>query len=185
MTRSWSAGARSALDASNVALLFFVQADFASGSVRLCTAPYDVQWDGQTWTGLGSILSIGTVGETTDIEAQGLALQLSGVNDALLALAYNSDYQGRLLQLWAAPLADPLALTDVRRIWVGYLDTMSVDDGEMSITLEAEHALARLQRPPGGTYNDADQQSRFAGDRGLEFVAALEKDTEIRWGQAS
>ncbi len=184
MTRSFSAGAQSALNLSNVSLIVFVQVDFVAGSTRVCSAPFDVTWNSQTWTGLGSLLSIGALEETTEIAAVGLSIKLSGVNDALLAAAYNAQYQGRLVQVWVAPLTDALAFTDVRLIWVGYADTMRIDDSEVSITLDAEHALARLARAPGGTYNDADQQSRYAADKGLEYVAALEKDTQIKWGQA-
>ena len=184
MTRSWSAQALWALAQSNVPLVLLAQADFSGGTIRLCSLPYDIVVGGYVYTGLGSLLEIGELAEETSVLATGMVVRLSAISDSLLAIAYNQQYQGRAFRMWACPLDQSGAYTDVRLVYQGYMDTMAVDDGAGTITLTVEHALARLNRPPAGYYNDSDLQTRFAGDRGLEFVASLEKDTEIVWGNA-
>jgi hypothetical protein len=67
-------------------------------------------------------------------------------------------------------------------VWSGTMDTLSIDDGTDSavVTLTAEHKMATWDRPLPRLYTDAQQQALYAGDRGLEYVAALE-NASIVW----
>ena len=49
------------------------------------------------------------------------------------------------------------------------------------ITLLAENRLRDLERLRARNYTDADQQAEYPGDRGFEFVPALQT-MSIPWG---
>ena len=58
-----------------------------------------------------------------------------------------------------------------------------VSGGISTVTLTAESRLRDLERVRTRRYTDADQQSRFPGDKGLEYVPSLQ-DKQLIWGRA-
>jgi hypothetical protein len=184
MTRTWSGTAQSALASSSVRILTFCQLDFDSGIARFCTAFQSVSWNGQTWLGTGNLIEIDPIEEKNDTQSVGLAITISGVPSGYLSTAQNENYQGRRCQVWAAPLDTSYGIIEGRLIYRGQMDTMTVQDGSpATIRIATENVLARLNRAPGGYYNDADQKSRYPGDLLLEGVSTLARDSQIKWGQ--
>ena len=61
---------------------------------------------------------------------------------------------------------------------------MKIDEGAetASITLNVENRLIVFDRPKERRFTHEDQQNRFAGDLGFEFVPDLQ-DKEIIWGK--
>ncbi|MCK5385084.1 MAG: hypothetical protein KAJ29_05855 [Alphaproteobacteria bacterium] len=43
-----------------------------------------------------------------------------------------------------------------------------------TVTLTAESRLRDLERPRTKRYTDADQQSRYHGDKGLEYIPSMQ-----------
>ena len=65
----------------------------------------------------------------------------------------------------------------------GRLDASETEEGEtITVTITAESRFAAWERPVIRRYTDADQQARFPGDRGLEFVSQAAQK-EIVWGR--
>jgi len=64
-------------------------------------------------------------------------------------------------------------------------DTVSDDGQEVSVTIQLESPLSDQRKARAFRYTHEDQQTLYptAGDKGLEFVAALQ-NIQIRWGQA-
>lgn len=185
MTRAWSGSATAVLGEAHLQVVVFVEMDFAGGFVRVCNASHDVAWNTYTWKGLGELGRIDQVVETGQLEARGLVFELSGVPSANLALALNDTYQGRPVRMWAAPITDAGAFTDVRLVYVGRMDVLEVIDGDNGVVrVSSESRLTDMMRAMVRRYNDADQQGAYPGDKGLEFVDYLSTDRQIRWGQA-
>jgi hypothetical protein len=69
----------------------------------------------------------------------------------------------------------------------GLMDSDSVKDTgtEVSVTMSLESAMSDQLRPRVYRYTHEDQQTLYpdAGDKGLEFVAALQ-NLQLRWGEA-
>lgn len=182
--RSWSASAQSALASSNVRILTFCQLDFDSGVARFCTAFQSVEWNGFTWLGTGNLIEFDSITEKNDTQSIGLAITISGVPSGYLSIAQNENYQGRACRVWAAPLDSGYGIIEGRLLYRGQMDTMTIQDGSpATIRISTENILARLNRAPGGYYNDADQKARYPGDLLLEGVATLARDSQIKWGQ--
>lgn len=165
----------------------FVLLDFASAPVYINSTPYPLVFDGNTYLGVGTLGSVSTVQEGSDLQARGLQLTLSGIPSSLIAIALDEDYQGRDCKIWlgflatshefSSLIADPIQLGP----WI--MDTMDIELGETAtITIKVESKLVRWDIPKSSRYTNEEQQQRFPGDLGLEFVAQM-AEKELLWGK--
>jgi len=184
VSRTLTVPVAAALADGNVPALVFVDLDFASGHLRLTNAAHAIEWDGETWYGAGGLGSIEPVQETSDLQAVGVAMRITGIDSANITRALGEHYQGRPCRIWFAPLdADHQVLADPILIWTGRMDTMQIELGETaSITLTAESRLVDWERPRVRRYNDADQRAEYPADRGFEFVEQM-AEKELVWGR--
>lgn len=184
MTRT-DAGQTSALSsaAPNFSGVAFVQLNFVQ-PLYLSTLPYSFVWNGITWIGAGNLGSISSIGENTDLQAQGVSLTLAGIDPGLISIALSEQYQGKQCQIWFCPLdANGQLIGNPIRIFNGRVDTMNIEAGSSAtITLSAESALVDFFRVRASRFNDAEQQTRFPGDLGLSYVAQV-VEKEIQWGR--
>ena len=137
----------------------------------------------KTYLGAGQLLSLSSVEETTEMEAMGASLTLSGIPSLYLSLAIKEPYQGRECRIYFGMTSDPSAYVE---IFSGELDQMNISEegSTSSISVTAENVLIKLERPIVRRLTNEDQKSRYPTDRGLEFIAALQ-DKEIYWGRTS
>ncbi len=185
MSRTLPAAVDTAVQDANVRGALFVEFDFASGFSRLWSGVGDLVWNGKTFTGAGDLGEVIVVEETTEIKAVGLTFTLSGLPSALVATAIGEHYQGRNCSMWLgffdtgwALIADPVL------IFSGRMDVMAVADagGTASIKITVENRLIDLERPNQPRFDtDQDHQAEFPGDRGFEFVTAMQ-EAQIVWG---
>lgn len=166
--------------------VWFIEADFPGGSVRVCTAASTVDWDGKSWTALGYLLAPSPARDTQNIEATGLSITLSGVPSELIATVYGEFAQGRPCTVWLGLLnASGEVIPNPVRINRGRLDAITdEDDGATAtITVTVENGLRDLQRPNVRRYTHEEQQRLFPGDLGLQFVPKIQ-EREIFWGRS-
>lgn len=183
MTRAIDGNAVAAVTASHVPYLYFVQLDF-SQPLRVCSAGYNVDWNGYTWLGIGMLGGIEPIQEQASLEAIGVNLTLAGVPADLIAITLGEQYQGKPCQIWFAPLRDDLQLAvQPMRIFAGRMDTMGTEVGDTAtITLSAESRMVSWDKARVRRFNNEDQQSRYPGDRGFEFVAQM-VEKQLVWGR--
>jgi len=180
--RPTSSANTTALQARVVRAVLLADLEFASGTLNLTNAPFNIVVGGVTYQGVGQFGGTSPVEEGIELQAYNLALQLNGIPTALLAIALGEDYQGRsctvsllLLDEGHRPIDDAIVL------FRGRMDVMRITAGETgTIELTAESRLADWERPRVRRYTNADQQLRFAGDKGLEFVSQM-AEKEIIW----
>jgi len=155
-----------------------------SGTSRMWTGIGTKTINGNHWYGVGDLASISAIEETLELKAAGISISLSGVSAEWLSVALSEPYQGRTVNIYYClfdedwnPKIAPYAL------WSGELDVFSINEGEntSTITVTAESILIDLENPRVRRYTDADQQSEYPGDKGLEFVTAIQ-DNEVQWG---
>lgn len=85
----------------HVAWFPLVQMDLDSGTLYLTGTPFDVDYNGITWTSLRGLGSLEKITETAD-EIAGLRFTLSGIPAAVVAEVQLERYQGRpCTVLWA------------------------------------------------------------------------------------
>lgn len=186
MSRGVTATIQTEVAKSAVHIVFLMEFQFDSGTLRFWTGLGDLTWNSVTWTGSGDVIKVTGISETQLIQAQGIQCQLAGIDSTILTAALTEDIQGRPLNFYmafldstSAVLADPVGPFEYR------MDTFLIDDTPQNsvITLTAESYLASLERPRVRRYTHEDQQIEFPGDLGLEFVADIQ-NKEIKWGRA-
>lgn len=184
-TRDITTATETAAAASQVSLLLFVELDFSSGFVRCTNASFNVDWNGHTWTGVGSLGAVDQAREVLDVEAIGLSFTLTGVDPAKIATALAEFYQGRAARLWVGFIDSGAIVADPVLLFVGRMDTMTIEHGtQAKITVAAESRLASWSRVRTRRFSDADQQLEFPGDLGLQEVDEFASGKQVVWGRS-
>ena len=167
--------------------ILLAEFDFDETVDRAWSGIGQLDWNGEVWYGAGNLGKVSTVEETTELKATGASFQLSGVPADLITKVSTAKIQGHKARMYlgfidedfTSLIADPFLVFD------GLMDTIEISDGgdTATITLTAESRLRDLERVRTRRYTDADQQSRYPGDKGLEYVPSMQ-DKKIVWGRA-
>lgn len=183
MSRDMTAAAITAAESEVVRVVLMADLDFESGHFRVHTGAGTLYFLGNPFIGIGDIGKVSELEETAQVQSSGLSLALSGIDPDLLSVALGENYQGRDVVLYLGLLDAGLQLIqDPVTLWRGRMDTMNIVLGETAtITVTAKNPLADWDRPRVRRYNNEDQQAKYPGDLGLEFVEkSINK--EILWG---
>lgn len=146
--------------------------------LNMWTGPGDATIDGKTYVGVGNLLSLGEIEETSEIVAPGATLTLSGMPTALIQAALAAPYQGRRCTIYIGSLDSPTAYTE---IFSGDMDVMTISRSAETCTiqLDVQNRLVTLDRPRVRRYNSANHKSRYPNDLGFDFVEA---ERDVVWG---
>jgi hypothetical protein len=186
---------------------FTVELDFDSSPLYMWTGYGNLTIGDKTYLGAGQVLNISSVSETTEMEAKGATITVSGIPSSFLSLALQEPYQGRECRIFFAVVvnqrilqengdlifteAGDILLTEasgitLTEIFSGELDQMNIEENADTsvISVTAENVLIKLERPVVRRFTNEDQKSRFPDDKGLEYVAGLQ-DKDILWGRVA
>lgn len=181
-----TAGVATELQAARMRARTLLHMGLDSGSLRFWDGIGPFEWDGDTYTGVGNLGTIGAIRESAALRAEGLEFTLSGVPAALVSIAIGEQYQGRPVEVWRALLDEDYALiNDPIKTFGGRLDQMvCIFDGQSSqIKVSAENRLVDLERALHPRfYSDQDQQNEFPGDLGMQFGPSL-VNADVVWGR--
>jgi hypothetical protein len=181
-------GLRALLASERIEVALTARLEFASGALLLSNRLLSYTVAGEVWQGLGDLVGVS--------QARGGPGDLSAVMTYQLALPREvlgpSPELGRLPALMAAPgeyaeRRAVLALQLFRQDSAGNsvpFDTPKVlhsgrmskprislePGGVLTFEIDSESLLVRKRQPRAGRLTDADQQRRYPGDRGLEFI---------------
>ncbi len=183
MSRDLTSGMLAEITAAQLTLVMFCEAEFATGTLRLWSGIAPIDWDGQTWTGAGNLLSISEIKETGAIEASGITMQLSGMNQSVLSAALGQAQQGLPGKVWLGALdANNEIVEDPFLCFEGRLDVPDITDDGATCTVRVsyESRLIDLERARERRITHEDLQIDFPGDLGHEFVAGLQ-DKSVVW----
>jgi hypothetical protein len=185
MSRDITPGFASALANQDLRPLLFFEGQFASGWVRLWSGLGEITWNGQIWSGAGTLLGLGSIEETGEVVAGGTAISLSGVPLDLVQMAIAEAQQGLAGRVWLGLRAeDGSIIADPVQAFSGRLDVPEIKDDADSctITISYESRLIDLTVPRTWRYTHESQQVLHPGDLGFEYVTAIQ-DREITWGR--
>ena len=192
----------------NVVYPFFAtELRFDGNIVRMWTGQGTlVLSDGTEWVGLGQLLNISSIEETSEMSVKGASISLSGIPSDLLSLALSEPYQGRIAKIYFGTFqqgsilqetSDYILLQDGSRInleststgfnelFSGYMDQMNIEESGDTATIEmmVENKLIDLERARVARFTSGYQKSVYPGDLGMDFIEDLQ-DKKISWGRA-
>jgi hypothetical protein len=189
MSRTLTTSMRDALVADTVRPIYLVRMVFDSSEspaeLNLWSGVGDLSYGGETYLGVGDLLGISEIKESSDISATGMNISLTGVKSSLVAVAKNHEYQGRPLTVRLGAF-DPSGnlVADPIIIFSGFMDTMTIAEaGEYStISIAVENKLIAFEKTKVRRYTAEDQKIEHPTDKGFEFVTAIVQK-EIIWGR--
>ena len=177
------------------AVLVFM--DFKDAPKRWWTGFGDLAAGGQTWQGLGNLISVSKIETSYAISAEQVTFKVAATAEMLaLALAAKSRVRDRRvivsLQLFAVtdfdiegsgfsngdPIGSPIALYSGTMQRMPWSATGTTD---RTISIECEGNFFRRNAAPRGNWTDADQKARHPGDRGFERLALYANGYETGW----
>ena len=189
MARSITTAFNNAIKSQVVRPFFACELDFSTGVLRFWNGFGDITMtaggSSNTFTGLGDLISVSPIGESDQVEAIGASLSLTGIKSSLISAALSALYTNRNASIYLGLFdTNKSVVSDVYTLFKGKMDIMKIDEGSetASITLNIENRLIVFDRPKERRFTHEDQQNRFAGDLGFEFVPDLQ-DKEIIWGK--
>lgn len=134
----------------------------------------DFSHEGNTYTGVGDLLDISEIRESTDISAYGAVITITGIPSSRISLALDEPYQGRKALIRFGTVNAGVSTSFV--VFSGDMDQMNISYGPetCTISLEVESRLIDLSRARIRRYTDEDQRSRFPSDSAFSFVNELQ-----------
>lgn len=189
MTGSRDIDSSTATAASSPAIhpVMFVKLQFDGGNVNFHTELGDITFGGDTYTGAGRLGGVGVMEENSDLSRTPMSLTLTGIPNDMVSVLLNEQYQGRLATVFLGylDLTTRTLVADPTIVYQGNMDTADIQtDQNATITLSVESRFAMWDNPTVRRYNNSDQQSRYPGDTGLQFIEQT-ADKSIWWGQAT
>jgi hypothetical protein len=185
---------------------FATELRFVDNIIRMWTGQGTlVLEDGTEWIGLGQLLSISSIEETSEMAVKGATITLSGIPSELLSLALSTPYQGRVAKIYFGTFLRDSLLQETgnyillegggrinlesmskgfNELFSGYMDQMNIEEsGETSsIELAVENKLIDLERARVARFTSGYQKSIYPDDDGLNFIEDLQ-DKKIPWGR--
>lgn len=184
MARTLGSNFEAELAAGEVQPFFAVLMEFDGGDMRVWNGYGDITIDGETYVGSADFLNLGEITETSEVQAAGVSVALTGLDSSLVATALDEAYQGRPLKIFFGFLDNTGTIIDTPyTIFSGRMDVMTIEDAgaTANINVTAESRLIDLDRSRARRFTSEDQKIEYPDDKGLEMVASLQ-DTVIIWG---
>ena len=162
--------------------------------------------DNSEWVGLGQLLNISAIEETSEMSVKGASISLSGIPSELLSLALSEPYQGRIAKIYFGTFQQGSILQEssyyillqdgsrinledmsanLNELFSGYMDQMNIEEAGDTATIEmmVENKLIDLERARVARFTSGYQKSVYPGDLGMDFIEDLQ-DKKISWGRA-
>ncbi|MDA7760655.1 hypothetical protein N8909_01300 [bacterium] len=146
---------------------------------------YPSSLDPYVYTPAGSLLSISSTNENSDLGTSGITIQLSGCDNTLVTIARDTEFQGASVIVWIFQLDENLDRVEPSiRYFTGILDNMVYrqSGNEIIIEVSCENFLVRLDDRNIRRYTHEDQKDAVgSGDSGLTFVEDI-AEQKLVWG---
>ena len=185
MSRTLTSAMGAASTAEVFRPIFLVQMAFPTANLNMWSGIGDLTVDSVDYVGAGNLLSVGEISESTELQANGVRLALSGVSSILITKARDEDYQGRELKILLGAMdSSNSIINDPVVMFSGFMDTLTINDGGETaiISVTAENRLIEFEKTRVRRYTAEDQKIDFPNDKGLEYVAEM-AEKEIVWGR--
>lgn len=169
---------------------WLVELAFTTGTLRYTTAPVTITEGADTWLGWGAVATVGSVTESEEVLGDAIVLSLSIVDQALIAASLGNvgSYRGRRATLYLQMLDSTFRPVGPKvRRWAGVMDRVEIkrsapaadgtggsDGSTGSIELRCSRVgVARMRNAGGLRLSHEQQQRRYPGDTGLQYVRTL------------
>ena len=182
MARDLSTAQQTAVAAAHVRACHLIECQFASGTLRLAIAPWNIVSGGNTYQATGDLMTVDPVAESAG-SREGLQFTLSGLDPAIITIAATEPYRSRIVRLLRCYFDDDNAVIGTPSVrFIGRITNMQIIESNETCTVavEVEHYEADLWRAAPLRWNDRDQQRLYPGDLGCQYAEQVVEKT-VTW----
>lgn len=160
-----------------------VQLTFVSGTSYVWSGIGPLVYGGNTYKGVGTLGTLGTITEQLTVQAAGTSVTLSGIDAALYQDSLDDIVTGKPAKVRFALLSNGAVIGAPYLAFSGLVDKPTVSEGgdTISITINLETRLTNLQRANARRYTSADQRIKYPDDLFFIFVESLANSANM-WG---
>jgi|TARA_R110001592_G_scaffold172598_1_gene411057 hypothetical protein len=175
------------LGASEQNIFFALKAEFDSDDILIWTGTDDLIINSETYIGAGSLLTISSMEETTELASNGVVVSISGMDATVVNLALTENYQNRPITIFLGyVMGGTNEVAGTITLFKGRMTSLVINDTPTgsSVTIDSESRLVDLDRPSHFRYTKESQNFLHSGDTSLNRVSSLQ-DKQIVWGKTS
>ena len=186
MPRTIDSTLMAALSSSYVEIVHLVQLNFRSQTCYAWSGVGSLEWNGNTFLGIGSLGTLGDFKESTEVRADGTSVMLSGIDPVFLGEALTDIQLGASAYRWLGAV-EPGTRTLIGTpylLFSGQVDKPSIYTGpdKITINLALETRLINHARASNRRYTTNDQHANgYPDDTFFNWVESL-NDIALRWG---
>jgi hypothetical protein len=185
MPRNLSTTMLNAMVAPVIRPALFIQVTFADDTVYLWTGSGNITWNFQTWVGLAGLITVSTIEETATVEAKGISISVSGIDNALLTEILSEFQVGLPVFVYFGLFDENGNLLPTPFLsFAGRTDqpTIETDAKTSTISMACESLLMDMNVPIPYRYDAITQTIFNPNDLAFSFVNSIQ-NVEIYWGQ--
>ena len=188
MSRDITTAFKNEVEGDSLSPFYAIEMEFeddAATILRYWTGYGEITFDSKTFSGVADFMNIEVAPETTDIQATGAMVEITGLNSATISLALGEQYQGNPFRIWLGALnSSGGVIADPYMVFEGKMDVMNLSQSAQNsiVTISSESSLIDLNRSRVRRYTHEDQKVDHPEDRGLEYVPTIQ-DLNITWGR--
>ena len=184
MNRGASAGFLTELAQAKNAPVWLVDVYFDSSTDRMTGAFKNITVGGNTYYAFGHFLNFSGLSETEGMNIPNVTMQLSGVDQAWIAVALATPYLDRRMVI-SKTFIDASGAVTIAPVVIfdGRMDGMAIADNPGStstVSITATNQFADFNFAPGRHTNMAEQNVFFPDDLFFEYSSSVALD--ITWG---
>lgn len=186
MTRGYSSAVVSVIADSSQSTAHLVEIELDAATYYLSDYYRKLTLGGNEYSPFGYLLGFTDIEEVARLENNEVTISLSGVDQTYISLLLSNDYIDRpvrLYRVWLDSNGD--IIDDKQLLFDGRIDQPIIQDdpenGATVISLKCSSHWIDFERVNPRRYSNEEQQFRFSGDKGLEFVTEI--PLELIWGR--
>lgn len=162
------------------------QSSFEDSRLRFTTKLDNVEFNGATFYGLGSLGSVSMPNQDGDLSPSDYSVVLSAISDEILEAATQLNYLNHKATAYIQYMTEDFVDVGTPRIlWQGLTDGADINYGKTSsISIRVKDRLVDWSRPRIEYYNNGDQQFKYPEDKGFEFIAQV-ATKDAKWPEAA
>jgi len=143
----------------------------------------DIDYLGDTYTGVGDFSRIEPIVEDLGIKMKGCRIGLQGIDTTVVDLSANEAIQGRPATIFICVYdQESASITEGFEIFSGIMDTFEMVRGEQgSMSLSVESIMYQFDLPNMRRFTGEDHKSRYPNDEFFDHIDAI-NEVDITWG---